>query len=242
MSGIRKSVTSFPRQFSAGRQRQAALARFATAMHVVSFLSKLSTAHEERNRVLTAIVEEHRSGKAHVWQAMLVTIFSPLLFTVRNAFEDPDDEDLNQMILLAFLEAISSPYYNPNVPVISIQMRMFKALTRFLSRDHTSKRPMPAEETLLGKTYTIKGNLEMRDAMAMLSTVTAGDQRIADVMRATVFDGEPLADYVKRLHPTLDEKAREALAERLDRERTVVVARLNARLSGATIVPTRTPS
>src|SRR5258707_940155 len=138
MKSIRRSVEQFPRQYAEGRARQLALVPFAAAPHVVSFLGKLSTNHDERARVLAAVLEEHRDGRKQVWQAILVTSFAPLLFVVRQAFEDPEDDDLNQIVLLAFLEAISVDKLDLRLPAIAIEGAMYNALTRLCRGDMSS--------------------------------------------------------------------------------------------------------
>jgi hypothetical protein len=102
--------TKLPLRLSAeARARRPELARFETAGAVLAALKRNSAqTAAERYATVAAIVTEHRAHPNPQWPALLLVAFAPMLQILRNRLGPPRDEELDDRVVFAFLEAIAS--------------------------------------------------------------------------------------------------------------------------------------
>ncbi len=110
LTSLRHDVVRHAAAYPAARARHAALESLESPEHVLRALTFTSgTAPEVRNAIVVALLEEHRTSRSPLWQAMLITAFRPMLLNLRwRVGRKGDAADLDQDVLLAFLGALRS--------------------------------------------------------------------------------------------------------------------------------------
>ena len=230
IQAIQKTLTRNSPDYFAGRVCHRALAAHDSPLAASKALDGVSD-HDEgpRGVLAVAILEEHLQHPAcPLWQSLLVVGFAPMLQSIRNRFGKRPDEDLDQSVLLAFLEALRSPTLDRLQPAASMKVATEEALkaarrgtlrkadTDSYDDEIHGLRPMPPEEAE-----------DVRRALEGL------DEKGLDLLLGTLLGGESLDEYVDRVHGGLGEDERRALVERLRKARLRLVTELRARLSAA---------
>jgi hypothetical protein len=114
LDAIAKTLSRKSPSYDRGRTRHRALAPYETPAAAAAAVRADSRAPlKERERILTALVEEHQLEPSPVWQSLLLLGFQPLLVRLRSlagACTHRDrartDEDRDQDVLVAFLDGV----------------------------------------------------------------------------------------------------------------------------------------
>ncbi len=121
--------------YPAARARHTALAAYENPERVLRALAISSTiTQEERNAIMIALLEEHRSSRSPLWQAMLITAFTPMLLNVRRRVRRKGDEDVDQNLLVAFLSALRDVRIGP-YSTVAIRWATQKDVFRGIERE-----------------------------------------------------------------------------------------------------------
>ncbi len=237
--------------FDEGRTRHPALAQFASARDVASFLADATRSDDEKAPVVDAFVIEHRRSRSKCWAALLIGAFEPLLLFLRKRQGHPFDEDIDQRVLLSFLEALVTPRYQAAHPMASIRFATLNAIRKLkrgeagLAFELTDEGTSP-EEACPVRLTTV---LEMREALRILGGLPgANDALLSDshdkpcemmaVIGRTVLGDETLSEYVDREYADVDHQRKSAIYHELHERRLELLARVRAHF---TKVPWRRP-
>ena len=190
--------------------------------------SRLSA--DERDPILIAVATEHQRTRHSLWQAILLKSFAPMLLFLRKRQGRPDDVDLDQAVLLAFLDAARSIRTESHIARclrIVTEAKVFEGERK--GRRHAGAEVLDEEAeypNVFGPTTHTKVA-----ANEVLDIIEAeGGPELRDVMFATCALDETVAEYVARAHAWKPLVERVALADRLRRQRINVLQKLNARV------------
>jgi hypothetical protein len=107
IADVRKGLVRYPSQYANARTEHAELGPFASPEEVAVALDASSRLSENsRYALVRAIVAEHEKGAHPLWSSLLFVAFAPLLLQMRGRLGQPEDEDRDQRVLVAFLQAI----------------------------------------------------------------------------------------------------------------------------------------
>ena len=106
IEALASNVSRHAAVYAAARPNHPALAPYESIAEVLTALvdrSRLTA--DERDPILIAVVTEHQRTRHALWQSLLLKAFAPMLLHLRKGQGRADDADLDQAVLLSFLEA-----------------------------------------------------------------------------------------------------------------------------------------
>jgi hypothetical protein len=107
LSTLRSNLPADPPAFEHARARRPALAPFGSPREIVSALEAISPLPlRDRYAIVAAIVLEHQEAPRPIWASVLLVAFAPMLLDLRKRLGRDEDEDRDQNVLAAFLEAM----------------------------------------------------------------------------------------------------------------------------------------
>lgn len=226
---IKKSLCRSSAAFERGRAKHAVLAAYATpeaACAAVRPGSSLTAS--ERERLLTALVEENQAAPAPLWQALLLVAFEPMLVRLRVKRGAPRDEDLDQALLLAFtdgLRAVRAGAYT----ILGVR---WATEARFAA---SSRAPLETAEydddIHAGPQLRAAADKQIEASEVIAMIEARGGRELVEAIVATEVGDEQLTDYVARVYADRDQRERERVYHRLLRERDAVLDGLCKRLA-----------
>jgi hypothetical protein len=227
--------------YSGGRARWPVLVGYATPRDVLHALAdERPERYPEREALTRTLLAEHRQRTATLWSSMLVVAYYPMLSRLRYraAGSGIHRDDLDQLVLTAFLTAIDEIPFEEKRDRIALRLRqrtqriLFGLVRRERNTDllvsevdemlqeHADPRPSPAEECeAFDGANALLERVERLCRSEFLPTAL-------DVIVATVVHEEQLQHYVERVVPGDDVQRRRAY-ERLKRQRTRLICRLH---------------
>jgi hypothetical protein len=150
LSAVFRSVPATVRRhestFQRARTSQPAFARYATATALLESLSIQSGLPlEERQEVVRAIVGLHQTTRHPLWQALLLHAFRRMLLSLHAGEEDPQ-EDCDQRVVLAFLQALDRARLAGQPVFLAIQRATARVLFQAVraGRDDVKTEPLDA--------------------------------------------------------------------------------------------------
>jgi hypothetical protein len=217
--------------YAAARPSHPALASYETVADLLAALDKSSRlSADERDPILIAVATEHQRTRHALWQAILLKAFAPMLLFLRKRLGKTDDIDLDQAVLLAFLDAARSIRTESHVARclrIVTEAKVFESERK--ARRHAGAEVFDDEaqypSVFEASTHTKVAAKEVLDILE-----AEGGPELRDVMFATCALDESVAEYVARVHARTPPAARAAIADRLRRQRINVLQKLNARI------------
>jgi hypothetical protein len=231
---LKTSASLHAHQFAEGRAAHPVLAPYQSADDALAALrygSQVSL--DDKGLILAAMVKEHQRTGRPLWEALLAGAFEGALLRLRVRLGRRVDADLDQRVILGFLEAISSPFVaaagrHAHIAIVRASKKVVFGLT---IAERAEPRPQAFDEaSYVSDGPSLAGDEPIEDAIGTEvqgAFAKLGDpEEVSDMLFATYVVGETLADYVARIHPTLDAEARGALYERLRRQRLTVVQQL----------------
>src|SRR5579883_3051333 len=109
LDSVAHEVQRHAAAFSEGRERHPALAPYESAAQLLAALSRTSRLDDDaRDALLVCVVTEAQRGRSPLWQSILLAAFAPLLRRLRARLRRPKDEDLDQLVLVSFLDLVRS--------------------------------------------------------------------------------------------------------------------------------------
>lgn len=248
---MRRSALMTPaRVYAAGAARRAVLACHADVGAVwTALVDDREETYPARDALTRALVVEHRSSGHPLWASMLTVAYYPMLSRLRHRLVSDrlPREELDQLVLTAFVVAIAELPTHEEVDRIAMRLRQRTARQVFASlrKERGEEHAGPDPEELTAGDEQLHGRCEDATDHARLDLALllerAAAQGIApgglDVIDATIVRRERLRSYVARTTPD-DAVARERTYQRLKRQRSRALRRLrtllDAPLAGAT--------
>jgi hypothetical protein len=227
-----KHLTRHARTYAEAKARCAAFAPYATAGELfTAVLPSSPLDHASRDPLLLALVAENQRAPHPLWQSLLVAAFERTLVRLRKKLGAYRDEDHDQRILLAFLEALRTVAIGAHTP-LAIRWAVEDAVSGYWRAVRLEAEVVCDGES---ETHGAAGGALGADAETKTSATeilrfldARGQDEMLRVLLATEAGDESLKEYVARTH------ASDASAyERLARERLVVLQTIRARLAPA---------
>jgi len=129
IAATRSTVGTHDREFQRARAREPSLAPYATAMALFEAIPRAWPRDlEQFEPVVLALLREHQRSHHPLWQALLLRVFEPMLVRLRVRLRCRDWEDRGSMLLLAFLEVISSVSPEPGRAFLSVRCATGRAV------------------------------------------------------------------------------------------------------------------
>jgi hypothetical protein len=149
VQSMRKSLSRRGAELAKMQARRAELARFANLealLEAVDPDSALSNA--ERGRVLAALVAEHQTHGGELAQSVLVVALERSLTATRARLRHMRDEELDQVVLHAFLEALALAGMRSagSYVAVSLALETKRIVKRMMRPAREAPRALPYEE------------------------------------------------------------------------------------------------
>lgn len=257
MSSLRGMVDQLRREalssqhlvaFAAARAQQPALACHQDMASVLEALAdEREDTYPQREALAQALLAEHRAGAGPLWTQALVAAFYPMLSRLRHRLvaSSLSREDLDQLVLTAFLSALEQVPLNDRKArtALRLRQRTERLVFRTLRRERAEQQLAAAADELAADAAEL-GLLEPsveeppeeeRETLpVLLAQLPDGalSARGREVLVATVLRRERLRDYVHRTVAG-DEQTRERAYQRLKRQRTRALQRLRTLFSAS---------
>jgi hypothetical protein len=228
---LARNVSRHAAAYAAARPNHPALAPYETIAKVLAALvdrSRLTA--DERDPILIAVVREHQRTQHALWQSILLKAFAPMLLHLRKKQGRADDDDLDQAVLLSFLEAARSIRTESHVA------RCLRIVTeaKVYEDERKARRHAGGEvfddEVHYAPTYGASTDAKVAANEILEMLEAEGGAELRDLMFSTCALDESVAEYVARVHARKPPAARLAIAERLRRLRANALQKLNARV------------
>jgi hypothetical protein len=239
INGLVKEAGTYTTLFAQAKERRPALAPFATPGALAKAMqlgSKLSD--EERIAVTIAVVAEQHRAPHPLWQALLVCAYEPMLRRLRGRTKGGDAEELEQQILIAFLEAVRAlpVLRDPSKAAVYLRTATERAVFRHVHERRSEvptesfdEEALPVDARALFDTEH-QGKHPLEDVARAVQQEPNAEE-IADVLVATLGEGESLFSYVARTRAHLTSRERDIAYWRLQRQRQRVLGRIRANVS-----------
>jgi hypothetical protein len=233
---VKKSVTQYPAAYEAARAKHAALTPYATAKEVLDALAASSPlSYEARDAIVLALITEQQTKAHPLWHALLLAAFEPMLRRLRGRVRHAEHDEIEQRMLIAFLEAVQKTRTDPPPSFLTLHLRRETARAVFGSvrrdRDPCEVGGVDMDRVVDPRTDPLPGDVDAvaaRELARIAAEETDGAER--DMLLATCGLSEKLPAYIARTHPELSAKERGAMYLRLQRQRHRVLSRIRARL------------
>jgi hypothetical protein len=225
------------KRYQDAREREPALAAHAGMLSVLAVLNEDSESHyAEREALTRALVREQQRAPSSFWSAALLLAYSPMLLRLRGRIcgEAFARDDLDQMVLAAFLEVVAAFPLDarPTRAAMYLRQDTQRAIFRRLCGEQALQKRLAvmAEQALRDEHFEIfateaPGELvdddereELIARLCELGSSVVPEGRMAALI-ATRLRRERLREYVERIYPELDQRGRETAYQRLKRER-----------------------
>jgi len=204
--------------------RRPALVAYASPQAVLEALrADSSRTVEERDAILVALLEELRTTKGAVWQALLVLAFEPMLVRIRTRLGKPvavrfgrsQADDLDQRVLLAFADAAGTLRIKSHA-ARALRLAVKRSVFEDEKREREAFQPDEFDEDAHeGDPFEVTTR-EKAAANEVVGILDAeGGAELRDMILATRAHGEALRAYVARTQPDRSETQRRTIERRL---------------------------
>jgi hypothetical protein len=229
---IKKSLGRADHAYAEGRARQPALAPFESPSAVLAAVdrgSPLTVA--QRDAVLLCLLDEVKRTPRALWQSLLLVAFAPMLMRFRKGLRRPGCENLDQRVLVAFLETARS---FPHTTYVQRNLRL-GTRARIIAARHREERGSDLElfdddtyaaDVFAGSTPT---HLKAETAEVIRIIEATGGQALRDALLARIESDATMKAYVDQEHPELGARQRDLLCDRLRRAEQAVLRKVRAR-------------
>ena len=237
--------------FDGGRRRQVALAGYESAGAMLAFLGRDdSDAYKQKEATVRAILAEHRAGLNGYWTSLLLAAFGPMLCRLRGRIfpDDFDGDDLDQMVIFAFLTAAGGERIDNGRGRLCLRLRQAterrvfswlrgekraREMVEFiepgaLCENESASWPVPGM-IKRQRLRNLKHDPEETRQLGQLLRARVGsavERDNLDLVIATAIGQETVREYTDRHHPGLPPMARERAYQRIKRRRNRTIARL----------------
>ncbi len=237
--GLKKSVSKYAAVYEAARAEHAPLAAYATVPELLAALNLSSPlAYEERDAITLALIAAQQKKAHPLWPTLLLAAFEPMLRRLRSRIRGVDDEEIEQRIVLAFLEAAQDVALHrpPSRAALHLRCETERAVFASLRSDQVAAEArgmgMAIDRIPDPRTDELPGDSEPLAAEELKRVVAeeANGEELHDMLLATIGCDEPLRTYIARTRPELSPEEARATYLRLQRQRHRILIRIRARL------------
>ena len=169
LDSLELSLSRHQSHYAAARGRLASLATFTTAKELVAALHQSSPLREAaRYDAIAALLREHRTNPHPLWSALLILAFAPMLRQLRSRLGYPRDEDRDQRVLLAFVEAMAT--VRPDVyAAVALTRATKKAVFAGAKTEAAESAPTPFDDEQYSRHHPLADTLHECRAEAGLA-------------------------------------------------------------------------
>jgi hypothetical protein len=216
--------------YARGRARHTALAPYDSASAALAAIdrgSRLSAGKQDA--VLFAVIEEMRQGPCSLWQALLVVAFAPMLVGIRARMRRPRCDDLDQRVLIAFIEAaraVGAPRYVHRQLHFGVRRRLYAEG----GREHRARDVEPFDDETYAADLFGKDRERKAEAVEILRALEAQrGEALCEAMLERWASGESFRVYVDRTYADLPPRERARLCDRIGRSEHAALRKLRER-------------
>jgi hypothetical protein len=229
LAAITKSLARPSAEYATARSRCAPLAPYETPDAVVAALRDAGALTlPRRDALAAAILAEHQRAPLPLWQSILLAAFEPVLTRYRRKLGPPDDEDVDQQILLAFLEAARTVHGAAHTTLALRWLTQAKVKSA-VKRDRRERKHAQLDEETYEAPFGggAPAKLAADDVMRVIEK--RGGEELLRAVLATEVEEDTLDAYVARAYATSSPADRATLYTRLRLAKARVLAELRAR-------------
>jgi hypothetical protein len=261
---LRAEIARRPDLFEATCRRRLALAAHTTAFSVLGVLNdELIDAHSEKDALTLALLDEYRESPtrgetgptASYPTTLLLAAFIPMLRRLRSSIVPGslDREDLDHLVIEAFLSAARAiPLDGRTRLPLRLKSRTRRAVFRYLGTHQLGRRKLDhlAEEVSADgkrtpfdrrRRHGQRDSIDPEEAASLAKLLVdrfggSVEQSQLDLVIATLLHGESLLGIIQQQHPDLQPADRERLYQRIKRQHSRTILRLQKIWRGVEIV------
>jgi hypothetical protein len=216
--------------YACARARHAALAPYDSVSEVLAAIDRGSRLSGERqDAVLFAVIEEMRLGPSNLWPSLLVVAFAPMLVAVRAKMQRPRCDDLDQRVLIAFIEAarcVQGARYVHRQLHFGVRRRLYAEG----GREHRARDVELFDDETYAADLFGKDREHKAEAAEILRALEAQwGEALCDAMLERWASGESFRAYVDRTHAALAPRERARLCDRMGRSEYAALRDLKGR-------------
>ncbi|MEI7894425.1 MAG: hypothetical protein WCI05_15130 [Myxococcales bacterium] len=228
---VEKQARAHDSVYDAAREANPGLAPYPTLELACHELGRsLKQPSEARNAMILAFVAEQNRQPHALWQALLVRAFEPMLRRIRAGLRG--EEEADQRVLMAFLEVVNHLPPIHDFPKVSVYLRVATERTVFREVNE-ARREALLEPLEAACDVACPGDpeqmwiqwLDLRTALEAESNA----HEIAQVLRATLCEGESLQIYVARAYLEAGAIEHRRIYRRLQHQRGRLLGRLRSK-------------
>jgi hypothetical protein len=227
---LKTSFARAERAYAEGRDRHPALAPYesvASLLRAMDRGSPLSLA--EQDAVMGAVLDEMRCNRSSLWQSILVVAFAPLLVRLRRNMRRPGCADIDQRVLMAFVEgarALEQRQYVVRHLHLSLRRRLFSEGRR----EHRSRDlEIFDDETYAADVFGKDRDRKVEAAEVARALEAQLGEELCDALIERYASGESLREYIARTRADLGSRDRLRLCDRLLRQERKEIRKLRTR-------------
>jgi hypothetical protein len=232
LTSLSKSVVRHAALYRATQPRLPALAPYPEVSALAATLAPGSKFDDaSRAAVIVALVQEQAQAPHPLWSSLLALAFTPMLLRLRSRLRRPKDTDLDQEVVMAFLEAAvrvpqsTEPWHVAICLRRATERRVFDHLRHVVGAPVTEEFDDDRDAMLtLADLVDEGGARRLNEALDALE-----DPAVKELIVSTCLEEAPLGTYVERLYPTLSRAKQAAMAETLRRQRSNALAAMARR-------------
>ena len=234
--GLKKSVSKFNAQYAEGHARQSVLTPYPSASELLAALKMSSPLSlEARDAITLALIAEQQRQAHPLWQTLLLAAFEPMLRRLRGRLGRCKDGELDQRVVMAFLEAAQeiSLIHPPERAAMHLRRATENAVFRGMRSDRREaahaefeEESHPCDPHAMSEQAAA---LAMKEIAALVAKEGNGEE-ILKALVATRGGDESLKQYVARTQPELSGAERERVYSRLQQQVLRTTKRLRTRL------------
>jgi hypothetical protein len=228
---LKKTLPRAGVAYAEGRSRHPALAPYESPTAALAAIDRGSSLRVvERDAILLAILDELQKSPAPIWQSFLLVAFAPMLVRFRARLRRPDCENLDQCVLVAFLETARS---FPHRSYIQRNLRLGTGarLRAERRRDHrASDLEVLDEEMHAPRAPGADAYLKSAAAEVVQIVEATGGEELCDALIARHGAAGSMKDYVASEHVGLSPRELARLCDRLYRAEAKALRRVRARV------------
>jgi hypothetical protein len=147
IAAVRSNLVRFQSLYDEARTRRPQLEALPDPEAVVSALDAASTLPAaERYAILGALVGEQAQKPHPLWGSLLLLAFAPLLLRLRTRLGHPEDEERDQRVIFAFLQAIGRVAPDTSYVAAAIQLETRKALSIARKKEKADREQVSFDE------------------------------------------------------------------------------------------------
>jgi hypothetical protein len=228
---LKKTLPRAGAAYAEGRSRHPALAPYESPTAALAAIDRGSSLRVvERDAILLAILDELQKSSASIWQSFLVVAFAPMLVRFRASLRRPDCDNLDQCVLIAFLDTARS---FPHRSYIQRNLRLGTgARLRVERRREYRSTDLEIFDDEMHAPRTFGADAHMKSAVAEVVEIVeaTGGEELCDAIIARHGVAGSMKDYVASEHPGLSPLEQGRLCDRLYRAEAKALRRVRARV------------